>query len=164
MKKIMILGLALAMTAPTTVLIGVAAIAGTQSASVAACVPGSLYVVNVPDSLTVTTRGGVTFTLNRQQLTHAATIITVGGQVQGVTRNGVVIALMAALTESGLRMLANTVYPESANYQNDGVGSDHDSLGLFQMRPVSGWGTVAELMDPTFQARAFYGGPTGPGR
>lgn len=27
-------------------------------------------------------------------------------------------------------------------------------------RPAAGWGTVAELMDPT--ARAFYGGPTGP--
>src|SRR5699024_7118798 len=41
-------------------------------------------------------------------------------------------------------------------------GSDHDSLGLFQMRPQSGWGTAAELMDPGYQARAFFGGPTGP--
>src|SRR5690606_32536944 len=53
-------------------------------------------------------------------------------------------------------------YPESGNYPNDGNGSDHDSLGLFQMRPQSGWGTVAELMDPQYQARAFFGGPTGP--
>ena len=30
------------------------------------------------------------------------------------------------------------------------------------MRPQSGWGTVAELMDTTYQARAFYGGPDGP--
>src|SRR5699024_2714505 len=52
--------------------------------------------------------------------------------------------------------------PESTNYPNDGDGSDHDSLGLFQMRPQSGWGTVAELMDPTYQARAFFGGPDGP--
>ncbi len=60
-------------------------------------------------------------------------------------------------------MLTNTgTYPESANYPNDGNGSDHDSLGLFQMRPQSGWGTVAELMDPTYQAHAFFGGPTGP--
>lgn len=35
-------------------------------------------------------------------------------------------------------------------------------LGLFQMRPSTGWGSAADLMDPTFQARAFYGGPTGP--
>jgi hypothetical protein len=111
----------------------------------------------------VTTANGETFTLNRQQLTHAATIITVGGRIDGVGRPGVKIALMAALTESTLRMLTNTgTYPESANYPNDGNGGDHDSLGLFQMRPQSGWGTVAELMDPTYQARAFFGGPTGP--
>lgn len=30
------------------------------------------------------------------------------------------------------------------------------------MRPQAGWGTVAELMDTTYQARAFYGGPDGP--
>jgi murein DD-endopeptidase MepM/ murein hydrolase activator NlpD len=30
------------------------------------------------------------------------------------------------------------------------------------MRPQAGWGTVAQLMDPSYQARAFYGGPTGP--
>jgi murein DD-endopeptidase MepM/ murein hydrolase activator NlpD len=35
-------------------------------------------------------------------------------------------------------------------------------LGIFQMRHQSGWGTVAELMDPAYQARAFMGGPTGP--
>jgi murein DD-endopeptidase MepM/ murein hydrolase activator NlpD len=52
--------------------------------------------------------------------------------------------------------------PESADYPNDGTGSDHDSLGLFQMRPSTGWGTVAELMGPDYQARAFYGGPNGP--
>ena len=73
------------------------------------------------------------------------------------------VALMAALTESSLRVLANTMtYPESGTYANDGNGSDHDSLGLFQMRPEAGWGTVAQLMDPTYEARAFYGGPTGP--
>src|SRR5690625_1872989 len=60
-------------------------------------------------------------------------------------------------------MLSNTsAYPEYGTYPNDGDGSDHDSLGLFQMRPQSGWGTVAELMDPGYQARAFFGGPTGP--
>jgi murein DD-endopeptidase MepM/ murein hydrolase activator NlpD len=111
----------------------------------------------------VTTANGETFTLNRQQLTHAATIIAVGNGIDDVGGPGIKIALMAALTESTLRMLTNTgTYPESANYPNDGNGGDHDSLGLFQMRPQSGWGTVAELMDPTYQARAFFGGPTGP--
>ena len=69
---------------------------------------------------------------------------------------------MAGLTESRLRMLANSTYPESASYPNDGVGADHDSLGIFQMRPQSGWGSVAELMSSTYQAQAFFGGPNGP--
>jgi hypothetical protein len=62
-------------------------------------------------------------------------------------------------------MLSNTsAYPASALYPNDGDGSDHDSLGLFQMRPSAGWGTVAQLMAAPYQAAAFFGGPTGPNR
>ncbi|MRG58797.1 peptidoglycan DD-metalloendopeptidase family protein [Agromyces sp. CFH 90414] len=127
------------------------------------CAAGSLIVADVPESLTAKTRSGQTIQLDRRQLSHAATITTTGWQVAGVGRDGIIIALMAALTESSLRMLANpTAYPESADFPNDGSGSDHDSLGLFQMRPAAGWGTVAELMDPKYQARAFFGGPTGP--
>jgi murein DD-endopeptidase MepM/ murein hydrolase activator NlpD len=162
MRKLAVLVLALLFFAPSTALLGVATLGGT-SATAAVCTPGSLSVGPIPDSLTATTRNGETVTLNRAQLSHAATITTVGGQTAGVGRPGALIALMAALTESTLRMLANTgAYPESADYPNDGNGSDHDSLGLFQMRPASGWGTVAELMDPAYQARAFYGGESGP--
>lgn len=160
-KKLLALAVALIFLGPPTALIGVGVLI--NPAATATCLPGSLIVGQVPDSLTATTRGGETVTLNKTQLTYAATIITVGARTAGVGRPGAVIALMAALTESSLRMLANTsAYPESANYPNDGNGGDHDSLGLFQMRPASGWGTVAELMDPTYQARAFYGGQTGP--
>lgn len=133
-------------------------------AATAECtVTDSLTVGEIPDELEVTTADGVTFTLNKKQLTHAATIIETGSGIEGVGQPGVRIALMAALTESTLRQLANTgTYPESGDYPNDGNGSDHDSLGLFQMRPQSGWGTVADLMDTTYQARAFFGGPDGP--
>ena len=128
------------------------------------CLPGGPVTVgSIPDSLTATAADGTTVTLNKTQLSRAATIVTVGGQTPGVGTQGVTIALMAALTESGLRMLANTsAYPRSANYPNDGDGSDHDSLGLFQMRPSTGWGSVAQLMDPSYQARAFFGGAAGP--
>lgn len=163
LKKVLIGLLAAAIGfGPAVVLLGVAVLM--NPAANAACLPGGALTVGpIPDSLTVTTRAGETFTLNKTQLTHAATIITVGGRTEGVGRDGVTIALMAALTESTLRQLANTgTYPESGSYPNDGNGSDHDSLGLFQMRPQSGWGTVAELMDTTYQAQAFYGGPSGP--
>ncbi|WP_409048466.1 M23 family metallopeptidase [Microbacterium sp. HA-8] len=161
-KKLLILGLVFVLFGPACVLLAIGVLMNPAAANCA--VPaGSVTVENVPDSLTVTTADGTTFTLNKTQLTHAATIITIGGGIEGVGRPGVTIALMAALTESTLRMLANTgTYPESGDYPNDGNGSDHDSLGLFQMRPQSGWGTVAELMDPQYQARAFFGGPTGP--
>ena len=162
-KKLALAALALVFLAPSLVLVGVGVVMN-PAASASCTVAGtSVTVGDVPDELTVTTANGETFTLNNQQLTHAATIIETGSGVDGVTQDGLVIALMAALTESTLRMLSNTsVYPESADYPNDGDGSDHDSLGLFQMRPQSGWGTVAELMDPTYQAQAFFGGPTGP--
>lgn len=161
MKKLAIAVLALIFLSPT---LGLVTICLVMNPAVVACPSSSgLTLGNVPGSLVVTTANGETLTLNKQQLTHAATIITVGSRIEGVTRDGVQIALIAALTESTLRQLANTdTYPESGGYPNDGNGSDHDSLGLFQMRPQSGWGSVAELMDPEYQAAAFFGGPAGP--
>ncbi|MCA0437826.1 MAG: M23 family metallopeptidase [Actinobacteria bacterium] len=159
LKKLIIAALTAVLLGPTAGLIGVGLVM--NPAASATCT--NVTVGEVPDSLTVNTANGETFTLNHAQLTHAATIIETGGGIDGVTRDALVIALMAALTESTLRQLANTsTYPESGDYPHDGDGSDHDSLGLFQMRPQSGWGTVAELMDPVYQARAFFGGPTGP--
>lgn len=162
-KKLALAALALVFLAPSLVLVGVGVVMNPAASASCTVAGASVRVGDVPDELEVTTANGETFTLNNQQLTHAATIIETGTSIDGVTRDGLVIALMAALTESTLRMLSNTsVYPESADYPNDGDGSDNDSLGLFQMRPQSGWGTVAELMDPTYQAQAFFGGPTGP--
>lgn len=133
-------------------------------AAEASCSPDAgLTVGRIPDHLDATTSNGRQIILDRTQLTRAATIVTAGGRIRGVGEDGVVIALMAALTESSLRMLANIgAYPESGDYPNDGDGGDHDSLGLFQMRPSTGWGSVPQLMDPEYQARAFFGGPTGP--
>lgn len=131
------------------------------SASTQTCSLGPLGPV--PAALTAATADGASVRLDRTQLVHAATIIKIGSRTSGVGRDGILTALMAALTESNLRMLANTsTWPESASHPNDGNGGDHDSLGLFQMRPLAGWGTVAELMDSTYQARAFFGGPHGP--
>lgn len=126
---------------------------------------GEIEVGDIPGNLTTRTANGITVTLDRTQLTHAAAIATIGSRTPGVGREGVRIALMAALTESSLRTLANTsAWPESAQFRNDGNGGDHDSLGLFQMRPLAGWGTVAQLMNSNYQARAFFGGDNGPNR
>lgn len=147
---------------PASCLLNVAVLL--NPAAQAACLPaGGLVAGPAPAELSTATADGTPVELSQTQLTRAATIISVGGGTNGVGRNGILIALMAALTESSLRMLANTgAHPDSATYPNDGDGGDHDSLGLFQMRPSTGWGTVAELMDAEYQARAFFGGPTGP--
>src|SRR6185437_5762273 len=54
---------------------------------------------------------------------------------------GWVVAIAAALQESGLANLDH---------------GDLDSLGLFQERPSQGWGTAAQVMDPSYAATQFY--------
>lgn len=112
------------------------------------------------NELTVTTTGGSTRTLGATELSHAATILAVARSL-GVSAQGQQIAIMTALQESGLKMYANSTVPASLDYPHDAVGSDHDSVNFFQQR-VSGWGPVKDLMDPTYAAKAFFGGPEGP--
>lgn len=88
-----------------------------------------------------------------RQVTHAATIVSVGRQ-RDVPARGLVIALATAMQESRLRNLANASVPESLSLPHDGVGRDHDSVGLFQQRP--GWGTVRQRMTPSYAAGRFY--------
>lgn len=64
------------------------------------------------------------------------------GHHMGISRRGRVIAMATALQESNLK-----------NYR---YAVDHDSLGLFQQRPSSGWGTPKQLTNPTYAAYAFY--------
>jgi hypothetical protein len=87
--------------------------------------------------------------------------VSIGKQL-GLPRDGQVIAIMMGLQESSLRVLANANVPDSLHYPNDGVGRDHDSLGSAQQRPAAGWGSIEQLMDSTYNVRAFYGGPSGP--
>ena len=77
---------------------------------------------------------------------NAALIVRIGRQ-EGVSDQGIVVALAAAAQESGLR---NVRY------------GDRDSLGLFQQRPSTGWGTAAQVLDPERAIRAFYGGAGNP--
>ncbi|MEZ5112710.1 MAG: C40 family peptidase [Nocardioidaceae bacterium] len=161
MVKVVVAGLVTVLLGPACLMLGLGALL--NPAAQAECLPSSPVVAQTPDTLTARTASGVNVMLDQTQLTRAATIVNVGAGTRDVGRDGIVIALMAALTESTLRMLSNTsAYPQSANYPNDGNGGDHDSLGLFQMRPSTGWGTVANLMDADYQAEAFYGGPSGP--
>src|SRR5699024_8269767 len=123
MKKLALVAILLLLLGPTIGLVSVGLLM--NPAANAACTTGtSVTVRNVPDSLTVTTRDGETFTLTKTQLTHAATIIQVGSSIDGIDRDGLHIALMAALTESTLQQLENpSTYPEPRHYPHeDAVG------------------------------------------
>ncbi|AYG03447.1 hypothetical protein [Gryllotalpicola protaetiae] len=104
--------------------------------------------------------------LNSTQTAHAVQIISdIRGLLtdDGQARQASIDALDSAITESGILMQANSTVPDSLNYPHDKVGSDHDSLGFFQMRANGGnWGTVAELMDPHQQVIRYLGGPFRP--
>jgi LysM repeat protein len=88
--------------------------------------------------------GAVVTALSTEMVTNARIIIQVGREL-GVPNYGIVIALATAAQESHLRNL---------DY------GDRDSVGLFQQRPSSGWGTTGQIRDPRYAARAFFGGPT----
>jgi LysM repeat protein len=106
-------------------------------------VPSASAAPSAPTS----TNGAITL-LTGEMTANARTIIQVGKSL-GVSNYGIVIALSAAMQESSLRNI---------NYGH------LDSVGLFQQRPSSGWGTVAQLTDPAHAARLFYGGPSNPNR
>jgi len=82
-------------------------------------------------------------------MTENAKIIIGVGTSLGVSDYGLVIALATAMQESSLRNL---------DY------GDRDSLGLFQQRPSTGWGTPAQVTDRVHSTKLFFGGPTAPNR
>ncbi len=84
--------------------------------------------------------------LDDEQAASARVIVAVGQQ-RDVPLRGLLIALMTAMQESGLRNL---------DY------GDRDSLGLFQQRPSMGWGTPEQVREPAYAAAAFFGGPSSP--
>ncbi|MEU1586683.1 peptidase M23 [Micromonospora sp. NPDC005710] len=94
--------------------------------------------------------------LDEDQMENAEAIVRAGRRM-GVPRRGLVIAVATAMQESNLYNVASGVLPESQNYPHQGVGWDHDSVGLFQQRSSSGWGPVGRLMDPEFATRQFLG-------
>ncbi|MEO5534804.1 MAG: LysM peptidoglycan-binding domain-containing protein [Pseudolysinimonas sp.] len=110
--------------------------------------PGRTLVIPSPGSTAPASAGGSTggvTTLSSEQEGNARIIIQVGRQL-GIPDYGIVIALATAMQESSLRNI---------NY------GDRDSVGLFQQRPSTGWGSVDDIMDPSHAAALFYDGRSG---
>jgi len=82
--------------------------------------------------------------LSGDQMKNAQKIVE-AGKSMGLPPRAWVIALATSMQETKLH-----------NYGDLGNSNDHDSLGLFQQRPSSGWGSPDQLTDPTYAAKAFY--------
>lgn len=84
--------------------------------------------------------------LDAEQIENARLIVQIGREL-GVSERGIAIALATAMVESWIRNLD---------------WGDRDSLGLYQQRPSTGWGSPDEIRDASRSIRVFYGGPSDP--
>jgi len=85
-------------------------------------------------------------TPTKEQLANAKAIMD-AGQKMHLPARAWVIAIATSMQESQLKNIGDL-----------GGANDHDSLGLFQQRPSSGWGTPDQLTNPEYAATAFYKG------
>ncbi|WBB81131.1 hypothetical protein O7606_07060 [Micromonospora sp. WMMD882] len=90
--------------------------------------------------------GQSTVPLNAEQTANAKAIIEATKKA-GMDERAAVVAIATALQESKLENLGHL-----------GDRNDHDSQGLFQQRPSSGWGTVEQITDPEYSTIAFLKG------
>ncbi|WP_428966915.1 hypothetical protein [Micromonospora fluostatini] len=84
--------------------------------------------------------------LNDEQVANTKAIIAATKKA-GMDERAAVVAIATALQESKLENLGHL-----------GDRNDHDSQGLFQQRPSSGWGTVEQITDPEYSTLAFLKG------
>jgi hypothetical protein len=82
-------------------------------------------------------------TLNDEQVGNAKAIIAATKKA-GLPERAAVISVATSLQESKLENLGHL-----------GDANDHDSLGLFQQRPSSGWGTPEQITNPEYATMAF---------
>ena len=92
--------------------------------------------------------GHLSVVLTDEQARNASLIAAISVR-RGMPAHAATIGLAAALQESKLYNLR---------------GGDRDSLGLFQQRPSTGWGTPDQVLDPTRATLAFYGGAANPNK
>ncbi|MFE9689391.1 hypothetical protein [Micromonospora sp. NPDC005806] len=82
--------------------------------------------------------------LDDTQVANAKAIVKAAKET-GVGERGAVIGVATSLQESKLYNLGHL-----------GEYNDHDSEGLFQQRPSSGWGTPDQVTDPDYASKAFF--------
>lgn len=134
-------------------------------------IPNTIDVKNLP------TEGVGSY--DKKQLKNAAVIINEAKEA-GLKQQGAIIGLMTGMQESSLRVLANDgaweykeptrvmtreqwnearkVVIKSLDLPHEGVGHAWDALGIMQQRPSAGWGSVEQIMNPSYAAKKFFEG------
>ncbi|MGC5333752.1 hypothetical protein [Micromonospora sp. DT62] len=84
--------------------------------------------------------------LSDEQVANVKAIIAATKKA-GMDERAAVVSIATALQESKLENLGHL-----------GDRNDHDSQGLFQQRPSSGWGTIEQITDPEYSTTAFLKG------
>jgi len=109
--------------------------------------PAAAWKPGTTDLHTAPVGGGQeSLTPTAEQIKNAHAIMD-AGQKMHLPARAWVIAIATSMQESQLKNIGDL-----------GSANDHDSLGLFQQRPSSGWGTPQQLQDPEYAASAFYKG------
>nr|MDT0657738.1 hypothetical protein [Micromonospora sp. DSM 115978] len=80
---------------------------------------------------------------NDVQVANAEAIVETTKEF-GLDERAAVVAVATAMQESTLN-----------NFGHLGARNDHDSQGLFQQRPSSGWGSPEQITDPEYATTAF---------
>ncbi|NUR52568.1 MAG: hypothetical protein HOV71_30965 [Hamadaea sp.] len=93
--------------------------------------------------------------LDQKQMNNALTVVKTG-QKLGVPQRGLLVGIMTAMQESDLYNQASSAVPESFDYPHEGSSVDYDSCGLFQQRTSMGWGSVKQIMNPTYSSTKFF--------
>ena len=103
-----------------------------------------------PDAKTLTPHGVAgsqsRIPLDAEQTENVKAIIAATKKA-GMDERAAVVAIATSLQESKLENLGHL-----------GDRNDHDSLGLFQQRPSSGWGSPEQITDPQYSTTAFLKG------
>lgn len=131
-----------ALVSMTAVVIGLVVIAGGGAS------PPAAAATTTGNAVCATT--GPLAGLSSVAATNARLIVAAAESSGG--QQAAVIAVAVGISESGLRILGNTD-GQQGTIPVQGIGSDHDSIGIFQQRPS--WGTVTERLDPTLSTGLF---------
>ena len=126
---------------------GTTTVAAATTAKTAKAAPAAAWKPSSNDLHTAPVAGGQeSLNPTKEQLANAKAIMS-AGQKMHLPARAWVIAIATSMQESQLKNIGDL-----------GDANDHDSLGLFQQRPSSGWGSPQQLTDPAYAATAFYKG------